>query len=132
MSIAAYKRTITETESPRQIERRLFSEITASLENLGEEFDVAGARKDKLSILASGLRDTLWRNSRLWMSLRNDLAEPGNALSPELRASLISLALWVDSHTRNVLRGDSNVRPLIDVNNSIIRGLSGNSLTAVE
>ncbi|MDX2482325.1 MAG: flagellar biosynthesis regulator FlaF, partial [Pseudodonghicola sp.] len=35
MGIAAYKRTISQTETPRQIERRVLSRATSELERLG-------------------------------------------------------------------------------------------------
>lgn len=132
MSIAAYKRTISETESPRQIERRVLSQVTAELESYSQEYDQAEKPLEKLAILSSGLRDVLWRNERIWIALKNDLAEPRNTLPPELKASLISLALWVENHTRGVLSGSQKTRPLIEINKSIIRGLSGQTLTVLE
>lgn len=132
MSIAAYKRTITETESPRQIERRVLSRVTADLERLGPDYDAAERGLDKLSALAGGLRDALWRNQRVWIAFQSDLAQAGNQFPPELRASLISLSIWVDSHTRGVLQGSNKVRPLIEINKTIIRGLDGNTLQVME
>lgn len=132
MSIAAYKRTISETESPRQIERRVLSSVTAELESKYLAFDQAESSSDKLALLADGLRDTLWYNERIWMTMRNDLAETGNALSPELKAGLISLALWVETHTQSVLKGEKTVKPLLDINRSIVRGLEGNPMRVME
>lgn len=132
MSIAAYKRTITETESPRQIERRVLSSVTAELEDKYLAFDQAETSEEKLAILSDGLRETLWYNQRVWMALRNDLSEPGNALSPDLKAGLISLALWVDSHTLGVLKGEQKIKPLLDINRSIVRGLEGNPMRVME
>lgn len=132
MSIAAYKRTISDTESPRQIERRVLSTVTAEMESKYLAFDQAEKPGDKLALLAEGLRDTLWYNERIWMTMRNDLAETGNALSPDLKAGLISLALWVETHTQGVLKGDKKVQPLLDINRSIIRGLEGNPMRVME
>lgn len=132
MSIAAYKRTISETESPRQIERRVLSSVTAEMESKYLAFDQAQSSAEKLSLLADGLRDTLWYNERIWMTMRNDLAETGNALSPDLKAGLISLALWVETHTQGVLKGEKTVKPLLDVNRSIVRGLEGNPMRVME
>ncbi|MDC0739425.1 flagellar biosynthesis regulator FlaF [Cognatishimia sp. SS12] len=132
MSITAYKRTITETESPRQIERRILSNVTADLESRHLAFDQAATSGDKLALLADGLRDSLWHNERIWMALRNDLADSGNALPPDLRAGLISLALWVETHTQKVLAGQQKIKPLLDINRSIIRGLEGNPMHVME
>lgn len=132
MSIAAYKRTISDTESPRQIERRVLSSVTAEMESNYLAFDQAETLGERLALLAGGLRDTLWYNERIWMTMRNDLAETGNALSPDLKAGLISLALWVETHTQGVLKGEKNVKPLLDVNRSIVRGLEGNPMRVME
>lgn len=132
MSIAAYKRTISDTESPRQIERRVLSSVTAEMESKYLAFDQAQSSGEKLALLADGLRDTLWYNERIWMTMRNDLAETGNALSPDLKAGLISLALWVESHTQGVLKAEKTVKPLLDVNRSIVRGLEGNPMRVME
>jgi len=132
MSIAAYKRTITETESPRQIERRVLSSVTAELEDKYLAYDQAETSDERLAALADGLRDTLWYNQRVWMALRNDLVEAGNALSPDLKAGLISLAIWVDSHTHGVMKGENKIKPLLDINRSIVRGLEGNPMRVME
>jgi flagellar protein FlaF len=132
MSITAYKRTIKQTESPRQIERRVFANVTAELEVQSEEFDVTEKSGDKLRILSGGLRDTLSYNQRIWQTIRSDLVNPANGLAPDLRAGLISLSLWVESHTNEVLKGQKKVKPLLDINRSIIRGLEGNPMHVME
>lgn len=132
MSIAAYKRTISETESPRQIERRVLSRATSQLERFSADFDEAERGLDKLTILSNGLNDALWQNQRVWMAFRNDLAQEGNTLPPALRAGLLSLSAWVDTHTNGVLNGKNKVRPLIDINQTIIRALEGNPLQVME
>ena len=125
MSVTAYKRTISHTEDPRQIERRILASVTSKLENKFEAFDGAAEKSQKLQMLADGLRDTLWENQRVWLTFKADLAEKDNGLTADLRAALISLALWVENHTKAVLSGSKNVKPLFDINRSIIDGLSG-------
>lgn len=132
MSIAAYKRTISQTESPRQIERRVLSTVTAEMESKYLAFDQAETPGEKLALLADGLRDTLWYNERIWMTMRNDLVESANGLSPDLKAGLISLAIWVENHTQGVMKGEKTVKPLLDINRSIIRGLEGNPMHVME
>jgi flagellar protein FlaF len=132
MSITAVTRTISDTESRRQIEWRVLSSVTAELESRQLDFDQAQKPGEKLAMLANGLRDSLWYNERIWMTMRNDLAESGNALSPDLRAGLISLALWVETHTQGVMKGEKKIKPLLDVNRSIIRGLEGNPMHVME
>ncbi|MDK3016694.1 flagellar biosynthesis regulator FlaF [Pseudodonghicola flavimaris] len=132
MSITAYKRTIAQTESPRQIERRVLSQVTAELEHYGPAFDTAEQKSDKLTALAGGLRDALWKNQRLWLALQTDLSQPGNQLPADLRAGLLSLSVWVNRHTQAVMKGQNRVRPLVDINRSIIRALEGNPLQVME
>jgi len=127
MHIAAYKRTISETEAPRQIERRILAQVTADMERNYLAYDQEQEKSEKLRLLADGLRDTLWRNEQVWMAFRADLAEVGNELNPQLRAGLLSLALWVERHTQGVMSGNQKVKPLIDVNRSIFLGLGGNT-----
>ena len=124
MGIRAYRKTIAQTETPRQIERRLFSEVTSDLKEQ-IDFDLLDDPESKLASLSQGLRQIVHRNQRIWQTLRFDLMESGNALDPALRASLISLALWVERHSTGVLEGTQKIKPLVDVNLSIIRGLSG-------
>ena len=116
MSVAAYKRTISHTEAPRQIERRILAQVTSELEQYFEAFDQAERRMDRLQLLADGLRHTLWKNQMVWMTFKVDLLEKENELHPNLRASLVSLAVWVEKHTQSVMAGGKNVKPLIDIN----------------
>lgn len=126
MSINAYRKTIAHTEQPRQIERRLLSEVTAELKD-HIDFDIIQNSEGKLSALSDGLRVIIVRNQKIWQVLMHDLMESENLLDPALRANLISIALWVDRHSIAVLKGDKKIMPLITVNLSIIRGLSGDS-----
>ena len=133
MSVAAYKRTISHTEAPRQIERRILAQVTSELEEKFLAFDQSERQLDRLQILAEGLRDTLWTNQRVWMAFKMDLLDNENLLNPSLRAALISIAVWVEKHTQSVLSGSKKVRPLIEINRSIIDGLGGQAFdTAAE
>lgn len=122
MSIAAYKSTIRQSESPRQIERRILSRLTGALE-AHAAFDTAPTM-ERLNILSNGLRHALSENQTFWGELKYDLAQPGNALSPDLRAGLLSIALWVDRQTSAIMGGQPGVRALADINRTIIKGLS--------
>jgi flagellar protein FlaF len=48
----------------------------------------------------------------------------GNALPETLRASIISLSLWVNRHTSEVMRNEEVIGPLIEINRIIMQGLS--------
>jgi flagellar protein FlaF len=125
MSVTAYKRTISHTEAPRQIERRILAQVTSELESQFHAFDIAERRLERLQLLADGLRHTLLKNQMVWSTFKMDLTEAENGLTPELKASIISIAIWVEGHTQGVLAGGRTVKPLIDINRSIIDGLSG-------
>ena len=124
MSIDAYRRTLREVESPRQIERRLMSNITGRLDSVADRFDDAMARHERLMLLAMGLRTALAENQRLWSAMKYDLAENENSLPEDLRGRLLSLAIWVEKTTSNILGGTAGVRALTTVNNNIIEALT--------
>lgn len=129
MKLLAYKRTITHTESPRQIERRLLVSVTAQLERDYLPYDQSERRIERLQFLADGLRTPLWKNQQVWSAFKLDLAEAKNGLEPALRASMLSIAIWVEKHTQGVMAGGKQIRPLIDINHSIINGLSDGLMT---
>lgn len=126
MSISAYKRTITETETPRQAEQRILKKINAQLAAHQQHFDATDNLAEKMTILEGSLRKALSENVKLWSALKIDLLSPQNEFPAELRANLISLALFVERQTTDVLAGRGKVEALVTLNKSIIEGLSGN------
>ncbi len=113
----AYKKTILDTEHPRDIERRVFSQVTRDLEDI--------KKADEKPYLSDDAHDALVRNQRLWGSLMFDCMEPENPLPDALKASIISLAIFIDDYTGEVLVGRKAVDPLIDINRNVINGLKG-------
>jgi len=113
MSVQAYQQAAARAESPRDIEYRLFGQVTRALMAASEAAasDI-GARMDALD----------W-NRRLWSVLAADCASPGNQLPAQLRANIISLSLWVNRHTSAIMRNEANFGPLIDVNKTMMQGL---------
>jgi len=131
MSVAAYKRTIRESESPRQIEARVFARITGSLSRFAGDYAAATSNEARLRVLAGGLRGHVAENQKLWIALRDDLAAPGNSLPDQLKAQLLSIALWVERQSLQVQGGQPGLQPLIDVNTSILAGLTRSNATTV-
>ena len=111
MSLQRYEIAQNTTEEPRKTEYRLFAQVTKSL------MEVNDGDNGKLAKAVHWTR-------RLWMTLQADCADETNILSDQTRAGIISLAIWVDKHSRDVLRGKAEVTPLIDVNRSIMEGLA--------
>ncbi|WP_297696423.1 flagellar biosynthesis regulator FlaF [Phenylobacterium sp.] len=113
MSVQAYQQASQRAESPRDIEYRLFGQVTRALMDAAETPQHAiGARMDALD----------W-NRRLWSVLAADCANPRNELPAQLRANIISLSLWVNRHTSAIMRNEAEFGPLIDVNKMIMQGL---------
>lgn len=112
MTLAAYQVAQSTTETPRQTEYRLFANVTRALIEAEN-----GPRQDLVKALT-------W-NRRLWLTLEADCARDENQLPETIRAGIISLALWVERHTRMVLKGVGHIEPLIAVNRSIMEGLAG-------
>ena len=112
MSLKAYQKAQVAVENPRATEYRLFGQIT-------------GALMDAKSAGAKGtpLVDVIDRNRRLWSMLAGDCMSAGNQLPKELRAQIVSLAIWVSKYSTDVMQQDAPLDPLIDVNRTIMQGL---------
>ena len=99
--------------NPREVEYRLFQQITRAL--------MAAGAEDRAS---DTFREAIENNRRLWDALRNDLESEANWLAKDLKAKLISLALWVNRHSDMVIDSTAEVGPLIAVNQTIMEGLA--------
>jgi flagellar protein FlaF len=113
MSVQAYQQAAARAEAPRDIEYRLFGQVTRAL--------MAAAAMDRADI--AGRMDALDWNRRLWSVLAADCGSDGNQLPPQLRASIVSLSLWVNRHTSAIMRNEAGFQPLIDVNKMMMQGL---------
>ena len=115
MSLQAYKTAATRAESPREMEYRLFGQVTRALMHAStlDRSDVAG-RMDALD----------W-NRRLWSTLATACSEPANTMPQALRAQIISLDLFISRHSSAVMRGEDDFETLIDINRMIMQGLAG-------
>lgn len=119
MSLATYQRVRAIAETPRATEYRLVGEITGEL----------------LAAWDRGLRGpllmpALHRNREMWSTFSAACGAPGNGLPEALRASIISLALWVDRFTSDVVAGQEEIGPLVEVNRSVLEGLAASRAAA--
>lgn len=114
MSLQAYSKAATRTETPREMEYRLFGQVTRAL--------IYASQVDK-SDVATRI-DALDWNRRVWSALATDCADPGNAMGEALRAQIISISLFVSRHSSEIMRGDEDFEPLIDINRMIMQGLA--------
>jgi len=120
MSLQAYQQAATRAENPRDMEYRLFAQVTRAL--------IEAASLDRIEIAKRA--DALDWNRRMWSVLGHDCNDPANGLPAPLRASIISLAIWVDKHTSLVIRNKEDFEPLIEVNRMIMQGLAGQGAAA--
>ncbi len=112
MSLHRYQSTQNATEDARSTEYRLFAAVTRAL----IESQARGGK---------GFVEAVDWNRRMWLTFQADLASDENQLPDDVKAGLISLAIWVERHSAAVLRGRATIDPLIDVNKSVMGGLAG-------
>jgi flagellar protein FlaF len=113
MGLETYRRIQKVAESPREAEYRLFAQVTAAL-----------LKADTEKHTGVQLVDTLDWNRRIWSAMSTDCAMPGNGMPANLRAQIISLALWVSRYSTEVAQGKAGIDALIDVNRAIMDGLA--------
>lgn len=113
MSLQAYQRVAAQAESTRETEYRLFGQVTRAL--------IEAAQLDEGDV--RGRMDALDWNRRLWATLATDCADTDNGLSDPLRASIISISIWVARHTSAVVRREEQIDDLIEINRMIMQGL---------
>lgn len=115
MSLRAYEQAVQRAENPREMEYRLFGQVTRALIEASQlDQTQTGRRMEALD----------W-NRRMWTTFANACHAPDNQLPVPVRAQIISLALWVGRHTSAVMRREEDFGPLIDVNRLIMQGLNG-------
>ncbi|MEQ1755718.1 MAG: flagellar biosynthesis regulator FlaF [Micropepsaceae bacterium] len=114
MSLQAYQKTQRSTENTKQTEYRLFAQVTQAL--------IEASRRGKADL--ASLIDALDWNRRLWSTLAADCSSKGNQLPPAVRAQIISISLWVSRYSSDAAQKGASLEPLIDVNKSIMAGLS--------
>jgi flagellar biosynthesis activator protein FlaF len=112
MTLRAYQRAQAAAETPRSAEYRLFGQVTSAL----IDAQSSGAK-------GTPLVDAIDWNRRLWSTLAVDCLDEGNNLPKELRAQIVSLSLWVNKYSSEVMRDGVTLAPLIDVNRTIMQGL---------
>ncbi len=114
MSYQAYQTAQKSAETPRQMEYRLFAQVTHALLEAEKRTSIL----DKIRI------DALDWNRRVWSTLSTDCGAEGNQLPDELRAGIVSLSIWVSKHTSAVMRGEEEIIDLIQINRTIMEGLA--------
>ncbi len=119
MSLSAYQRARTLVETPRATEQRLIRDVTAALME-ARDMGYGGGK----------LMDVLHWNREMWDTFASACGAPGNGLPDALRASIISISLWVNRHASEVMKGRETLEPLIEVNRSLLEGLGEGRMAA--
>jgi len=113
MSYQAYQRTSARAEDPRSTEYRLLGQVTRALMEVRE---IAPREIRKRA-------EALDWNRRVWTAFAADCASPDNGLPETLRASIISLSIFISKETSTAMRGDGDIDTLIDLNRTVMQGL---------
>lgn len=110
---SAYSAAKAPTKTAKNLEYDVIARITHRL--------VAAANKgsDGFNELAHALHD----NRKLWSIFETDMASKDNQLPMELKENLFALANFTRVHTSEVLARKAAVRPLVEINMAIMRGL---------
>ncbi|MFD1881695.1 flagellar biosynthesis regulator FlaF [Paracoccus pacificus] len=104
---------VTEVRTDRDNEYEAFARATRQLQRAQAENDPQQQVR------------AVHTNSHLWTILANDLSNPGNMLPDQVKAGLLSLALFSVRHGLKVMNQGAEISSLIDVNLTIMRGLRG-------
>ena len=107
---SAYQKSQRAAMGPIQVEADVLGRITREIESLRDQ---GGPDFVKC----------LYRNVQLWNAFAADCLDPNNKLTDQLKASIVSLSIWVEKHTHQVTKGNATADALIDVNRSVIAGL---------
>lgn len=97
----------------RQSELEIFQRVTRALQSTLD-------RPHTDSAVIEAIND----NRRLWHALENDLAQESNLLPDDLKAKLISVAIWVERHSQLAEAGKARLDALVTVNETIMKGLA--------
>jgi len=115
MAETAYGARSAAARTPRGTEYAVFSQITRRMK--------AAAEQGRMGFPA--LAEALHENRKLWTTVAVNVADEANQLPKDLRARLFYLAEFTFQHTSKVLAREADVRPLIEINAAIMRGLLG-------
>jgi flagellar protein FlaF len=111
-----YKTNQTNADDPRDVEYRLLAQVTTALLKARENPEDVKAR----------VAAAMW-NRDIWAALRQDLMNENNKLPQALRASLVSISLWVDKETMRLMDGSGDLEATIEINRNIMAGLKPES-----
>src|SRR6202451_1786592 len=113
MTLKTYQSVQRAVEDPRATEYRLFGQVTGAL-----------IEAKTSNAIGTPLVEAIDWNKRLWRTLAADCMDDRNALTQDVRAKIVSLSLFVSKYSRKVTREKAPLDPLIQINRTIMQGLS--------
>lgn len=116
---AAYQQSQNATQNPRDVEYRLLGQVTAAMIAAQKVWAESRANVEYKKQVVDA---ALW-NRNVWSAFRSDLLDEGNQLPTELKAQLISISLFIERETNEVMTNEADFEALIDINQQIIEGL---------
>ena len=114
MARTAYAQPASPVQTDRGTEYAAFEQVTSGLTRAEPESSPIGQR-------AAALHN----NRRLWTLLAADVAGAENGLPDNARAQILYLCQFTLHHSRRVLYENAPIRPLIEINTAMMRGLRG-------
>ncbi len=109
-----YARVGLETATDRTLEMRAFEKITQTMSAIDP------VAPGGFSALAEALLD----NNKLWAVLVDDIRNEDNMLPHELKKGILHLEEFTRLHALKVMAGSATIEILVEINTSMIRGLS--------
>jgi flagellar biosynthesis activator protein FlaF len=119
--VEAYKRTQKSTMSGREIEASVLTQAAIKLLNCQDRWGTEGhdVRLD----------EALRFNQLIWSIFQGELSKPGNPLPKKMREDLLSLSVFIDKRTFEVMAypESDKITILVNVNLNLAAGLKGSS-----
>ena len=102
-----------QASSSAEVEYQVFGKVTKEL-----------TEAKPLDSSSPAFIQAVQRNKELWSILMNDCMLPENTLPGQVKTAVISLSLWVDNYSTKVVQEKAPLDPLIEVNQTIMKGLA--------
>ncbi|NLI33063.1 MAG: flagellar biosynthesis regulator FlaF [Deltaproteobacteria bacterium] len=117
--IEAYTAVQKMNMSGREIEASALTRTAMILEECRDNWDAPGQEQ----ILSAALR----RNQVLWSIFQAELTDPDNPLPKELKENILSLSLFIDKRTLEIMAFPSpeKLSAIININLNLAAGLRG-------
>ena len=113
MAQNAYGNDTHPIKTSRDIEYDAFARITRQIK------DTSARGRDGFKDLVGALHE----NRRLWILLVTDVVDKNNPLPADLKARIMYLAEFTETHSRRVLQDGASADALIDINAAVMAGL---------